>query len=361
MTDSPFWNDDWMNVQQKYWSNWTEMNRKAMGLGEPVQSPWEGALNHWWKAISPQVPGASNEFMQRMMDQGKSFFQMTGEFNKNYQGTNDWQEALNNTFSDMQKMFSSGMQASLNGFDQNNSDAMHKMMAFWEMPMDNWQRMVSSLSLMPGDVLRNMPHEGGMDRVLNVPGLGYTREEEGQYKELMQRVVAYQKAFGEYLAFFSNLGLLSVERMKEKVDALVESETSIDTARGLYDLWVSACEDVYGEQVMTPEYAQIHGGLVNALMALKKKMGQLVDENLGAMNMPTRRELRTLQKRLQESRREAKALRAEVEQLKELVMSQNKAAPAKETKAAAPAKPATRKKVAKKKVAAKKTTPAKAE
>jgi BMFP domain-containing protein YqiC len=43
-------------------------------------------------------------------------------------------------------------------------------------------------------------------------------------------------------------------------------------------------------------------------MALKKRMAVLVDENLGAMNMPSRSELRTLQDRLQETRRENKKL-----------------------------------------------------
>jgi class III poly(R)-hydroxyalkanoic acid synthase PhaE subunit len=78
-----------------------------------------------------------------------------------------------------------------------------------------------------------------------------------------------------------------------------------------------SCEEVYGEQVMTPEYAGIHGRLVNALMATKKHFSQMVDENLGALNMPTRSEIRTLQDRLQETRRENKQLRQELEQLQD--------------------------------------------
>jgi hypothetical protein len=45
-------------------------------------------------------------------------------------------------------------------------------------------------------------------------------------------------------------------------------------------------------------------------------MAIMVDEALGALNMPTRSELRTLQDRLQETRREYKALRHEVDALK---------------------------------------------
>jgi polyhydroxyalkanoate synthase subunit PhaE len=70
---------------------------------------------------------------------------------------------------------------------------------------------------------------------------------------------------------------------------------------------------------MTAEYARLHSQVVNTLMALKRRMATMVDETLGAMNMPTRAELRTLQDRLQETRRENKALRQDVEALKDLV------------------------------------------
>ena len=360
MSDSPFWNEDWMKTQQKYWENWTDMSRKAMGLEQPAKSPLESAMDHWWKAVSPSTTDFNQDFMGKMMDQSKSFFRMAETYYQNADDSKTWLEAANRTVADLQNMFSGGMENVFNGAETAGDDALHKMMAFWEMPMDNWQRMVSSLSLVPGDVLRNMPHTDGLDRFLSAPGLGYTREEERQYKKLTQRVVEYQRALGDYMRFFSNLGLLSANRLRDKVQALVDEGKQVDSARGLYDLWVSSSEEVYGEQVMTPEYAKIHGKMVNALMAVKQKLSHMVDESLGALNMPTRRELRTLQDRLQESRREYKALRAEVELMKEQMMDLRKpsAPAAKESapKAAAPAKKAaSKKKATKKKAAAKKS------
>ena len=67
--------------------------------------------------------------------------------------------------------------------------------------------------------------------------------------------------------------------------------------------------------IACPDYARIHGQLVNAQMALKQRMSIMVDETLGGMNMPTRVELRTLQDRVQQSRRENKALRKEMHAL----------------------------------------------
>jgi class III poly(R)-hydroxyalkanoic acid synthase PhaE subunit len=353
MTDSTFWNEDWMKTQQKYWENWTEMSRKAMGLEKPVKSPLESAMDHWWQGVAPGTTDLNQDFMNKMMEQSKSFFRMAEHFYQNAGEGQNWLDAANRTITDLQTMFSGNMENMFNGAESAGDDALHKMMAFWEMPFDNWQRMISSLSLVPGDLLRNMPHNDGIERFLSAPGLGYMREEEGQYKQLIQRVISYQRALSEYMRFFSNLGMLSANRLRDKVQALADEGKQIDSARSFYDLWVSSSEEVYGEQVMTPEYAKIHGKLVNALMAVKQKLGHLVDETLGGLNMPTRRELRTLQDRLQDSRREYKTLQAEVEMLKEQVMELRKPVKTKVVENAPTIKKTAKKRVGKKRVATK--------
>ena len=308
MSNDTFFSADWLEMQRKYWDSWASMSRKAMGLeGEAkLTTPWEGALDHWWKAMSPAAPELSRSFMEKMMDQGKSFFRLAETFaNRSDEGAagngmDFWTKALE----DMQKQFSGSL--------DDSGHTMQRMMSFWELPLDNWQRMMSSMSPMPGDFLRNMPHEqfkDKIDRALSAPGLGYTREEQSQYQELARSAMGYQAALQEYTNFYTRLGMKSVERMGSYIQGVIDSGKSIDSARALYDNWVGCCEAVYADEVATPEYAQIHGNLVNAQMALKKRMSILVDENLGAMNMPTRSELRTLQDRLQETRRENKQLR----------------------------------------------------
>jgi class III poly(R)-hydroxyalkanoic acid synthase PhaE subunit len=318
MSETAFWNSDWLETQQKYWQAWTDMGLQAMGGKTAATTPWEGALDHWWQTLAPTAPQESKAFIDKLLDQGKMFFRLAEDFHRNLgqtPGMDDWSAAVQKTFSDPLGIFRAGAGA---GDDEN----LHRVMAFWELPFDNWQRMVSSLSLMPGDVLRNMPHDqvkDGLHRFLSAPGLGYAREEHGQYQDLVRRGINYQNTLQEYMKFFSNLGLKSAERMRERLEALSGEDKVIDSARGLYDLWVGSCEDVYAEQVMTPEYALLHGKLVNALMALKHRLTTMVDETLGAMNMPTRAELRTLQDRLQETRRENKLLRQDLDALKVLV------------------------------------------
>ena len=52
-------------IGELYWQTWTDMSRKAMGMQEPMPSPWEQALDHWWLAVSPSVPDAGKGFMYR--------------------------------------------------------------------------------------------------------------------------------------------------------------------------------------------------------------------------------------------------------------------------------------------------------
>jgi SMC interacting uncharacterized protein involved in chromosome segregation len=109
--------------------------------------------------------------------------------------------------------------------------------------------------------------------------------------------------------------------------------------RDLYDQWVEMSEAAYAEFVMTEEYQTLYGRLVNTLLALKQQMARMVDQNLEAMNMPTRAEISTLQCRQQELRRdnlklhkELKAIQAQLEAMRQSML-QAQAAP----KATAPA------------------------
>ena len=313
MTNAGTFPNDWLEIQRKYWEGWTDLSRKATGATAPTANPWEAGLDHWWQAVSPAAPELARDFMSKIMDQGKAFFALADGYTKNLAampgtglgaGAGDGWAALSRTLEDMQKAFAGGLQG--------GDEASRRLMAFWELPYDNWQRLVSSLSLVPGDALRNMPHKH-LNQALSAPGLGYTREEQAQYQDLMRRGIEYQQAMQEYLQFFSGLGTKAVGRMRDFMEA---QEKPVESARALYDSWVSCCEQVYAEEVKTAEYARISGRLINAQMAVKQRMAVMVDEALGAMNMPTRSELRTLQDRLQETRREYKALRHEVEALK---------------------------------------------
>ena len=304
MTKNAFWNDDWMSTQRQYWEQWTDMQQQAMGIKQPPANPWEQAMEHWWSASQGAVPSAGQDFFGKMMDQGKAFFQMAEQA---MQAANAKENA-----SDMWAHMLAGLTES---FHQTPGNAPFKQAtAFWEMPLDNWNRMASAMSPVPGDTLRGMPHAGvkeNLDRVLGAPGLGYTRESQTQYQSLAQATMEYQEALAEYSLCFSSIGEKSTRLLQERF-----SDTPIESARQLYDAWVGCCEETYAAEVMTDDYSKLHGRLVNALMELKSRWGEILNESLSTMNIPTSDDLRTLQIRMQEQRRENKTLRSEVTALR---------------------------------------------
>jgi class III poly(R)-hydroxyalkanoic acid synthase PhaE subunit len=247
-------------------------------------------------------------------------------------------------------------------------------MSFWDMPLDTWQRTVSSFSPFPGDFLKAVHPEGAdamagdmrehLDRFLSMPGVGYSRESQEQYQQLARLMLDYQKAMQDYAIALSKVGVKSTDRFQEKLAETTASGEPVSSLRAFYDLWVDACEQVYGDFAMTDEYSEMYGEMVNALMAVKHHGSLLVDEMLESMNMPTHREINTLHRRLHEMRRDYRALRSEVERLRDERQGSSAARSARTTlKKAPPRKKGTTKKpaagaasAARKKSAAKKTT-----
>ncbi len=322
-------NPDWTEFQRKYWEAWSELGRQTLDAVTPQPTganPWAQALDHWWKSVSGSAPPQIEDFYSKLIEQGKAFYRLSEGMTRGFDSAStsgqrfmDWRQETEKALAGMKEAFTgSGAQA---------HDLMRQVMAFWEMPLDTWQRTASSLSVLPGDFLQNLKLEDvervseaiddRLDRFLSVPGVGYTREWQEQLQQHARLWLDYQRAHQRYVSGFSQLGLQSVERFEGKIKELSAAGKAVGSARELYDLWVDCCEEVYGEYVSTDEYATLHAELVNNLMQVKRHAGALIDEYLGAMNMPTRREVNTLHRRMQETRREGKAFAAELAGLKE--------------------------------------------
>lgn len=343
MSDRGFWDDNLQSLQQSYWENWSRLNRKASGVEFlSDKNPWEMAQEHWWQAVSPAASDTTKVFMGRMMEQGKQFFRLAGLFaESSQQGRKapDWNQVLDAISASLKSGSGAGLE----------SEQLQRMMGFWELPLDSWQRTASLLSILPGDLFSSVSRDGSAagERLFSVPGLGYSGEEQEKLLELMRLIREYQRALQAYSHFFNRIAHESIDRLREKLTQLAAEGELIDSARSLYDTWVESCEKVYGEHVASSEYAGINGRLINASMAVKHQMAKLVDEKLGTLNMPTRREIRTLQSRMQDHRRQNRRLQTELESLQEQVSgllaakSNIRAAPARSRRKTVPRKKGT--------------------
>lgn len=339
--------DSWMKSQQNYWTAWADMAQRGMKTPEAPKNPLADGLNQWWQTMSPMTPPVGREVFDKLMDVSKGYFSLVERFMNGAQTQAGPEAALNGWLEGMQKMWGEWMQGG--GMPRSFSEIGQQfkgMTTFWDLPMDTWNRLAANVMPMPGDFTHAFHPEGGVqnqvNRFLSIPAVGYTRESQEQFQILGQRQMDYAAATQAYQMAFGKLGMTTTQRFQQALKDRTKEGKPISSLRELYDQWVEMSEAAYAEFVMTEEYQELYGRLVNTLLALKQQMARMVDQTLEALHMPTHAEISTLQCRQQEIRREnlrlrkdMKELQAQMEALRQAMLkpAAEKAAPA-----AAPAK-----------------------
>jgi class III poly(R)-hydroxyalkanoic acid synthase PhaE subunit len=306
--------ETWFEASRKYWEAWHGLWQQGLeaasqGTARPEQQ-WGQAFDQWWHAAAPSS-AAPPELVQSLMDQGKLFLRLGEEVAAALLRSGD---ALRSD-PDWQRVFQAAAESWRAGLGSASPD-IASLGTAWKLPFDTWSRTLSSASVFPGDFLEQLKPESWtqvtddmhrhLERFLSVPGLGYTREWQEQGQEFARLGLNYQRALQEYASLFRRLNLDAFDRLQR---TLSEAKQPITTLRELYDVWVDCSETAYLDLVSTDAYAETYGQMVNALMALKRHGRNMVDEAAGAMGMPTRHDLNTLQRRQQELRRELVAVR----------------------------------------------------
>ncbi|MDJ0955279.1 MAG: class III poly(R)-hydroxyalkanoic acid synthase subunit PhaE [Arenicellales bacterium] len=296
---------DWSNPWFDPWKDLTS------------SQPWQSALEDWWGQFSKQPSSPHMKAFENIVSQSRMFFEMAEKMGNKQALTGtvtDWQAGLEQVFNSLKE-----------SFDHPNTTQAPQL--FWQMPLANWERAASSMSGLPGEWFSThaaFDPKAKLDQFLSTPGLGYTRESQAEQQKLARLLVDYQTAYQKYASFFVEVNKQSLDLLQQRLVNLTQVEQKpITTVRELYDLWIECSEESYTQKVLTDEYSEIHGAMVNALMALKHQSGQMMDDWAGALNMPTRQEMDTIHQRFQSSRRSSAALRQEVRTLQAIEKKQS--------------------------------------
>ena len=345
-TDSD-WQGDWLKNQQHFWQSWANMvgqsgsspttmgsNPFSPNMGSNPFSPnmgsnpffpdWSQTLDQWWQLVSPQASDPVSEMFQRIIETGKSFNKLA-EQGYSLGQTEEGQDPIQSWLDNMQKGFEDwSKQISTNKFSlfDNKDSSIPEWMGLNKGALEIWDTVANSIGL------GGVPDIPGLDkskvelgRLLKSPALGQWREHQQQLQNITQLLIEFQEADQVYKLAFAQMGIRSIEALRQRLSNISSDEDKVSTVREFYDLWVDVNEEIYSEFAMTDEYQVIHGDFVNALMALRKETNALTEKLYKAVNLPTRSELNTINKRLQEQRRENIQLRNEIKKLASQIAS----------------------------------------
>ncbi|EIJ42488.1 poly(R)-hydroxyalkanoic acid synthase, class III, PhaE subunit [Beggiatoa alba B18LD] len=326
----------WLTLQQQYWDMWLNLTRQLLqakadtaSTDEPDSlqniAPWLANIELWWQALSPIIPSENQTILRKFIDQGKNYFQFNQEFFEIFQSFkhdgDDTEESILHIETALQTL-----RDNLLKYLQEQKN----VPGFWNLPLDNWGRTFSALSQFPSDFLQNvktglkpeqLAQQEKLEHLLSMPAVGYTREWQTQIQKGLQLLLNYQAAQQDYNHQFQLIIIHTVALLRDRLLQHVQQKTAINSLRVLYDEWVECGELAYADIVKTDEYSEVNARLLNSLMTWKQHEQRMIDEILGTLNMPTRRGLNTLHKRMQEMRREIKKTQTETSEPSKEVLS----------------------------------------
>ncbi len=345
MSDSNAWTDEWLKAQQKFVESWSEMSK---GWHKPESSlqvdMWANGLDMWRKTYPYPYPAQpeTDQVINKCMDIGKGYFTMAEQIGKQItsggkpdQVIHQWLEQLKAT-----------LQQQADHWSPMQHQASSDLMSQWMGPSASWQKMAAAL--LPFQ-MPTSDHAGWgigedyqqLNQLLAMPGLGFFREAQEKQQVGVKLAMDYQQANHKFNQSFLRVSIESLQLFQQKLGELNGSaEASAPSSlRGLYDLWVDVSETCYADYAMSEEYQSLYGDMVNRLMLLKKHISESIDETMDRLNLPTRKEIDTVQQRLQQTRRDNQALRRELKEIRAMLSERNpvtkktsvKKAPAKKT------------------------------
>ena len=193
--------------------------------GNKAENPWLDAMNNWWESASDDSSDSTHEFYGKMVEQGKAFLEMTDSFSAAFQNA---QEGSKGTTAQLKTLIDHATQNFQNVISN----------SAWQMPLSNWQHVMSSMSFLPGDGFQGMDiplnfDQGDLqdkiDKILSAPGVGQNREKQEKQQKLVKLLLEYQSAFQEYSASQSEIGNLSVRKFQERLTEIAESNDTKTT------------------------------------------------------------------------------------------------------------------------------------
>ncbi|WP_313919283.1 class III poly(R)-hydroxyalkanoic acid synthase subunit PhaE [Tahibacter sp.] len=324
------WINQWQALAQRYWDGWkTQGVMPPAGFGKlDANAPWQAGLDQWAQLFGQGNP--QSDLVDRVTANAKSYVALMQSMLNTSVGQEGggsaaaWTEAVRNGFN------IPGMDASLwnNPLGTNFRDMAGQGAKGFEQMMAEFGRGAG-------------PLKQEMLAGLGMPAFGLAREHQERWQQLGSAMVEYQEQTNRYNTLILKSSQQGFERFQSKLAEREEPGRQLDSVRAVYDLWIDAAEESYAEIALSDEFRKVYGAMVNAQMRVRSLMQTEVEQQTRQLGMPTRTELKGVEKSVQELRRHLKAsreasaadiageiaaLRAEVDALKQQVAQSRPAA-----------------------------------
>ncbi|HSH01574.1 MAG TPA: poly(R)-hydroxyalkanoic acid synthase subunit PhaE [Anaerolineae bacterium] len=316
----------WSNAQQTMWQGWGNMMNQNNGNGTFPPNIWAGWEQMMRQNLDYMMPNASDtvkqateqmlsaqQNMMRFMEvafhtwqniapaaaQGADWQQMMNQWLQ--QANAPWANMMNQQMPDMQKMWAQyqnmwepwGKFGQLPTMPTNNSEWAQWSQMLW----DNYDQTVGNWLKSP---------ELGLNRQLNEKiKLGFD-----SWTQVERTRIAYQ----------AHVADIWQQAFKTFMETLVkwqeDGKEPITGVRQFMLVWTEVAENSFAEAFRDDKYVQLQGDYLNANLAHRLRQRDILEVLLNFYDLPTRTEMDQTHKRIYDLRKEVKALKKEMAELK---------------------------------------------
>jgi class III poly(R)-hydroxyalkanoic acid synthase PhaE subunit len=142
--------------------------------------------------------------------------------------------------------------------------------------------------------------------LFGTPAFGLAREHQERWQALARAMAEYQEHTNRYQALMLQASRNGFERFQGKLAEREEPGRQLESMRQVYDLWIDAAEEAYADVALSQEFREAYGNMVNAQMRVRSVVQGEVERLATQVGLPTRSEVRSLEKAVHELRRAAK-------------------------------------------------------
>jgi class III poly(R)-hydroxyalkanoic acid synthase PhaE subunit len=144
---------------------------------------------------------------------------------------------------------------------------------------------------------------------LESPGLGAAREFHERWRNAMSAWLDVTRARTEYGAVIMDAWRGVYETLSREMLGRIAGGPSAQQPRALLSQSVEVADRVFAETFRSARYIEAHQGLLDAVAASRVREGELIEEMASTGHLATRREIDEVYHRIDELRREVRALR----------------------------------------------------
>jgi len=328
----------WMDAQRLMWQAWMDLASKASPK-EPTFSDmadeWQKltmqSVQAWGSAVDPIIRSTAEQFISaqgnalRFLNLAARAWEVAAP---KMESGEDWQKALTDALDEFRKRWVN-LPAEMAAMTQD-------IESMWKLYLDQWRafgqpwetvglrapslwgRMLAgdSAALFELTDVYQAAYQQTLGRLATSPNLGMTREFNARLMEGFDSFTALNVANAEFLVVVAEIWEAAFKQFGEDLVELTEEGGKIENVRDLVTFWTRGAENVFLEAFRTERYTLAQGKLLNANMQYRLSQRRIVEKYLEAFDLPTRAEVDEAHRRIYELKKEVKALKKQMEELK---------------------------------------------